>query len=34
MKFLEKELLQEDELWGIINQIKTQTYHNTAIESS
>ena len=34
LKFLEQELLQEDELWNILNQIKSQTHHNTAIESS
>jgi Rab-GTPase-TBC domain len=30
LKFLEKELLQEDELWNILNQIKTQTFLNQA----
>lgn len=30
LKFLEKELLQEDELWNILNQIKSQTHLNTA----
>ena len=34
LKFLEKELLQEDELWNILNQIKAQTHHNTAAISS
>lgn len=34
LKFLEKELLQEDELWSILNQIKSQTLTNTAISSS
>ena len=34
LKFLEKELLQEDELWSILNQIKSQTHTNTAIASS
>lgn len=30
LKFLERELLQEDELWNILNQIKSQTFLNTA----
>ena len=30
LKSLEKELLQEDELWNILNQIKTQTFLNQA----
>eukprot|EP00347_Sterkiella_histriomuscorum_P000966 403373845 len=30
LKFLEEELLQEDELWNILNQIKSQTHLNTA----
>jgi hypothetical protein len=30
LKTLEKELLQEDELWNILNQIKSQTFQNLA----
>ena len=35
LKFLEKELLEEDDLWSILNQIKSTTISNTsAINSS
>lgn len=34
LKFLEKELLIEDDLWNIINQIKCSTHTNPAIASS
>lgn len=34
LKQLEDELLQEDELWNILNQIKSQTHLNTAAISS
>jgi hypothetical protein len=34
LDFLKKDLLEENELWSIINQIKSQTHLNTAITTS
>ncbi|TNV85440.1 hypothetical protein FGO68_gene2511 [Halteria grandinella] len=34
LKTLQKELLQEDELWNILNQIKSQTFQNPAAVGS